>query len=74
MGMIFDIILDIDIHNDMNINIHIDINMNCYHTPSRHPLPPPGPVCGRPRHGVGGGGWGDIKIHIDRIFIDILLL
>ena len=32
------------------------------------PLPthgPPGPVCGRPPHGVGGGAWGDINIHID---------
>ena len=27
-------------------------------------MPPSGPVCGRPQHGV-GVGWGDINIHVD---------
>ena len=36
------------------------------------PMPRPGPVCGRPRHGV---VWGDINIHIDiNINIDIHII
>ena len=60
--------------NDMNINIHIDINMNIDIPPPPH-APPPGPVCGRPKHGV-GVGWGDINSHIDinmNIYIHIII-
>ena len=74
--MIINRMLDILIDNDMNINIHIHVNIDIDITPP-HPPPhaPPGPVCGRPRHRVGGWGWGDINIHIDiNMHIDVHII